>query len=67
MRNLSFIALFSAIIGFVVAFFKEFVFPEKRIDHSGLQSFTEKANSIAVEVSLKLHAWLSRLQHSPTV
>lgn len=61
------ITIFCAIMGYVVAFIKEFVLPEeKRIDHSGLQTFNEKARSIAVEFSLRANAWLSGLQHSPT-
>ncbi len=60
------VALYSAIVGFVVAFIKEYLVPKTSFDHSGLKSFVEKIQNVAVEVTLRLNAYLSGLQHSPT-
>jgi hypothetical protein len=53
-------------IGYVVAFIKTFLFPERKFDHSGLHTFDARAKSVAIEVKLWMQHWFSLLQHSPT-
>ena len=63
----SIFAFFDWVFGYVVAFVKTFLKPDKFNEHWGFQSFVSKTRAIAVEVTLRFHRWLSLLLHSPTV
>jgi hypothetical protein len=63
----AFVALLLFFVSYVVAFVRTVILKIERIDHSGLKTFSGKVQSVAVEVRLRFNAWLSGLQHSPTV
>jgi hypothetical protein len=55
------------VVSYVLAIIRVYILPQRSIDHSGLHCYQAEALSdVAIDVRLRLHHWLSLLQHSPT-